>query len=708
MNLDDHIDKYLYVRNNPWWRRIISFFALVSLFSVMYGFYRFFHLSTWYWIIFGPIVFVFFINRFIRYFIQMFYPKFDIEKHELKKELYWLKNKEPSVNIFLPIFGEDPETVKRTWDAVKAIDYKNVKVFVLDDGANTELEAIARAHKFTYLSRPNKGEYGKAGNLRFGYENSKGDFVLVLDADFVPHKDFLKETIPYMQDEKIGILQTPQYFNTQEIIHENSPIEFGGGNVVEEFYQYDMPSRDLFGASMCVGTSAIYRRKAILEAGGPPKVWGTEDVRQGLLIKKYGYNIKYLPIILSIGLSPETPDRYFRQHHRWCKGSVEVIFQNYFWEAKLSLFARFIYLANPTYYFSEALSPILNMSLPILLLFHFSTLNIVNFLWFLPYAIISRIILPYSRIVKPKLGTFYAAYNNIYTYLYTIPNMIVRVRDLHWQPAGTKVGIVARGYRSMVALSTLVVLINFSVFLYAYSKVPTNYFDVDILPVAFWGAFNLFFQILFLLLSFNFVYKIYLKEHPQPRAFTKYYLNFQRTLPVIFFLVLFGMIGYSFYKSPKTFSQNLANQTEIKIQPSTTGTISEEAASTDIISEPQNSNVLGEATVAPTQTPVPTAIPTTSPSVTPTQEKIYSYTVQPGEYRVILARRAMNQYLSEKNLSLLPEQKLYVETNLSIRSGVGPLSPGSYIQFYERDLEELVQKARNLTPLELVNWRRYL
>jgi cellulose synthase (UDP-forming) len=42
---------------------------------------------------------------------------------------------------------------------------------------------------FQYLIRPNRGWYKKAGNLRHAFTRSRGEFILILDADFAPRRD---------------------------------------------------------------------------------------------------------------------------------------------------------------------------------------------------------------------------------------------------------------------------------------------------------------------------------------------------------------------------------------------------------------------------------------------------------------------------------------------------------------------------------------
>ncbi len=53
-----------------------------------------------------------------------------------------------------------------------------------------ELENLAKEYGFKYLSRPNKGEMKKAGNLKYGFERSEGEYIVVFDADFAPLQNF--------------------------------------------------------------------------------------------------------------------------------------------------------------------------------------------------------------------------------------------------------------------------------------------------------------------------------------------------------------------------------------------------------------------------------------------------------------------------------------------------------------------------------------
>ena len=506
------INNYLYCVTHAWYIRLLGFVGLSSSILCLYGFTKFLIISPWYLAAFGPFATAFAFNRILRYSLQLGYPKFDIPKHKAFIQAFWKHHAEPSVDVLLPYAGEDETVFEETLKGVSELEYTNTKAYILDDKGSDFVKALADKYGFTYLSRSNKGEYRKAGNLRYGYANSQGEFVLVLDADFIPASNALHQVIPYIvDDEKMGILQTPQYFEQTHTLHKTSHIQFGGGNVVEEFYKIDQPCRDRVKGGMCVGTSAIYRRKAVEDAGGTPKVWGTEDVRQGLLITQVGYYVKYLPIIISIGDSPETVQGYFRQHNRWCTGSLATIFGEYYFKAKLTPLARLTYLTNAFYYITEAASVIMPFQLLALMWFQYKDLNIVNSLWFLPYFLFIYIISPLSKTHKPKFGTYMASLSNNFTYLYTIFNIPIG-RILPWEPAGVKTNKIHKSFHTNINLGLIIVSTYIVLFIVVLINRWYLLFDYNAYVVLAWCLYSLIWSELFLFISLRFIKNIRFDE----------------------------------------------------------------------------------------------------------------------------------------------------------------------------------------------------
>lgn len=504
------LDKYQYAKTNPYKVRALGIAGFFASLLMGYGFLIFLKLNFFYLIFFGPIAFVFIANKLLRFLLQLFYQKFDIKKHEKFIHNFWKNNEEPTVDVFLPWAGEDLEMHEEVVRAVSRLEYRNLQIYMLDDIGSEAHKALAEKYGCNYLSRPNKGQYKKSGNLQYGYSKSNGEFILILDADFIPIKEALREVIPYIASEKeIGILQTPQYFEQTKDVHNRSKIEFGGGNIVEEFYRIVMPCRDEFKAAMCVGTSAVYRRTTIMALNGTPKVHASEDLATGLMITRFGYYVKYLPLIISMGKSPETFQGYFKQHMRWCSGNL--VFARYWPTAKLSLMARLVYITNPLHYMSEALTIIFSFQLLFLLYFHSESLALLNTLFFLPYIILSRIVLPFTKANKNKVGTRLAAISNSYTYLYTYIRMAIKGVPA-WHPSGVKTNGLHGDFVNAFNFATLISSVYVISFIFVLQSKIHIFGNFNTYIVLAWSFYAVFWHAIFLTFILNYMHPFRIKN----------------------------------------------------------------------------------------------------------------------------------------------------------------------------------------------------
>ena len=118
----------------------------------------------------------------------------------------------PLITIQLPIFNEK-YVVKRLIECISEMDYPKdrFEIQILDDSTDETKEISAvlaeRYRKIgidiSHIHRTDRSGY-KAGALKEGLVIAKGEFIAIFDADFLPKKDFLKETIKYFTDDNIG------------------------------------------------------------------------------------------------------------------------------------------------------------------------------------------------------------------------------------------------------------------------------------------------------------------------------------------------------------------------------------------------------------------------------------------------------------------------------------------------------------------------
>jgi cellulose synthase/poly-beta-1,6-N-acetylglucosamine synthase-like glycosyltransferase len=292
---------------------------------------------------------------------------FDLAAHQARIR-GWRPRSYPSVDIFLPICGEPIEVLANTWTAVSRLlaSYPGAaQAYVLDDGPSDEARSLAESTGLRYVRRPGHRVHKKAGNLRHAFARTDAEHIVILDADFAPRSDFLAETLPYMDDPAVAIVQTPQYFRQSA---ERTWIENAAGAIQEVFYRAVQVARDRFGAAICVGTSAVYRRTALEPQGGPTLIPYAEDVHTGLDVCQAGWSVVYLPVLLTTGICPDNLDAFVRQQYRWCTGNVGIVCSPRLWMTQMSIPARLTFLSGFFYYAYTGLLNFVGPLIPVVML----------------------------------------------------------------------------------------------------------------------------------------------------------------------------------------------------------------------------------------------------------------------------------------------------------------------------------------------------
>ena len=183
----------------------------------------------------------------------------------------WRPARYPSLDVFLPVCGEPLAVLRNTWSHVAELlrAYPGIGHRLRPRRRRRPgAEAMARDLGFSYLVRPDRGWMKKAGNLRYGFGCSSGEFILILDADFAPRADLPAEMLPYFAaDRSLGIVQSPQYFRTRGAhVLDGARRRRGPGAVLPA----GQVSRDRHDGAICVGSCAIYRRRRWRPTAAPP------------------------------------------------------------------------------------------------------------------------------------------------------------------------------------------------------------------------------------------------------------------------------------------------------------------------------------------------------------------------------------------------------------------------------------------------------
>ncbi len=231
----------------------------------------------------------------------------------------------PSVDIFIPTYNEPAFILRRTVIGCQALDYPNKKVYLLDDTRRPEIRFLAKELGCHYITRPDN-LHAKAGNINHATALTKGELIVVFDADFIPTTNFLIRTVGFFQNPDIALVQTPQSFYNHDPIARNLGLENVLAPEEEVFYRQIEIIKDSADSVICSGTSFVVRRSALQTVGGFVTDSVCEDYFTGIRLSATGYRLVYLDEKLSAGLAAENIEAHLTQRLRWARGTLQAFF----------------------------------------------------------------------------------------------------------------------------------------------------------------------------------------------------------------------------------------------------------------------------------------------------------------------------------------------------------------------------------------------
>jgi len=242
---------------------------------------------------------------------------------------WWGEARPPRVDLYIATYNEELEVLERTLAGTQSLDYPHVRVFVLDDGRREWLAEVCARYGAEHRTRPDN-KHAKAGNINHTLsqrmkDDDAPDFVAVLDADFVPHRNFVSRALALFHDPVVGLVQTPQHFFNPDPVQHNLYVANAYPDEQRFFFDHIEPARDGWGIAVCCGTSSMVRVEAVKQIGGLPTESVTEDFLLTIRLDSHGWRSVYLNEALTEGLAPEGLHEYVVQRGRWCLGMMEII-----------------------------------------------------------------------------------------------------------------------------------------------------------------------------------------------------------------------------------------------------------------------------------------------------------------------------------------------------------------------------------------------
>lgn len=235
----------------------------------------------------------------------------------------------PEVTIQLPVFNE-VYVMEQLLRNISKLNYPKEKfeIQVLDDSDDESVPLtkalISKIKKkginIIHLRRKIRTGF-KAGALKEGLKSAKGTFIAIFDADFLPEKNWLLNTIPHFQDEKIGVVQTRWGHQNRNYsiltsvqafaLDAHFTLEQVGRNSQNHFINFN-------------GTAGIWRKECIIDSGNWQADTLTEDLDLSYRAQLGGWKFKYLEDIITPAELPVLISAARSQQYRWNKGGAET------------------------------------------------------------------------------------------------------------------------------------------------------------------------------------------------------------------------------------------------------------------------------------------------------------------------------------------------------------------------------------------------
>jgi cellulose synthase/poly-beta-1,6-N-acetylglucosamine synthase-like glycosyltransferase len=306
------------------------------------------------------VLFIYGINCYVLMFLYWRKRRQALEKHAAIKTGYFQRvdsRNWPRVTVQLPVYNEC-YVVERLIKAVCRLDYPKrlLEIQVLDDSTDDTIriaQAVTARMKqqgfdIVHLHRRQRSGF-KAGALGEGLRRAKGELMAIFDADFMPNADFLMETVPYFADPDIGMLQT----RWGHVNGNYSLLTRAQSMGIDGHFGVEQGARAWNGLFMNFnGTAGIWRKSAIVDAGGWQADTLTEDLDLSYRAQLKGWKLQFVSHVVCPAEVPVTINAFKSQQHRWAKGSIQTAKKNLgpIFRARLPLMTKIQAFLHLTHY----------------------------------------------------------------------------------------------------------------------------------------------------------------------------------------------------------------------------------------------------------------------------------------------------------------------------------------------------------------------
>ncbi|MEX0138437.1 glycosyltransferase [Bacillus nitratireducens] len=252
------------------------------------------------------------------------------QKKKTKSRLFANSSYQPFVSVVIAAYNEE-KVIAKTIRSILDSNYRDFEVIVVDDGST---DGTSKVMQETFYKHPKvrliqKENGGKSSAMNLGFQQSRGEIIVTLDADTIIAQDAISLMIRHFEDHNVAAVSgNVKVGNSRNLLTTWQHVEYITGFNLE---------RRAFDELNCItvvpGAIGAWRKKNVVESGYLSEDTLAEDTDLTITFLRQGHRIVYEEKAYAYTESPEDVKSLIKQRYRWSYGTLQCL-----WKHRKALF----------------------------------------------------------------------------------------------------------------------------------------------------------------------------------------------------------------------------------------------------------------------------------------------------------------------------------------------------------------------------------
>ncbi|MEY8346784.1 glycosyltransferase [Bacillus cereus] len=252
------------------------------------------------------------------------------QKRKTRSRLFTNSSYQPSVSVVIAAYNEE-KVITKTIRSILDSDYRDFEVIVVDDGSKDGTSKVIQEafHKHPKVRLIQKENGGKSSAMNLGFQKSRGEIIVTLDADTIIAENAISLMIRHFEDHNVAAVSgNVKVGNRRNLLTTWQHVEYITGFNLER-RAFD----DLNCITVVPGAIGAWRKKNVVESGYLSEDTLAEDTDLTITFLRQGHRIVYEEKAYAYTESPEDVKSLIKQRYRWSYGTLQCL-----WKHRKALF----------------------------------------------------------------------------------------------------------------------------------------------------------------------------------------------------------------------------------------------------------------------------------------------------------------------------------------------------------------------------------